>query len=348
MDLLLDPTLPPDTVPPDDQLDVVLDGLTADLIQPTPLPDGSFGTPTQELDAVYAALPAFDSKAAVDHIDQLTSGRAAQLVNVYDVTPGEAFVPVPLSLGGFDPNAPFPGSTSIGTTIENLSRPGAADFWPGDQYKITVIIGPVPGGGSVIAGVEIVAYPWQNSVPVPSIDFGSTDSNGILCMAGIWGLDAPGDWGMTIYQTWPDGHILAGDTIHWLVSPLPLGQTLPQIALNLPRFVGFTPTQCQGNPPPSSVVSVSLQNLTNPGSTNYSVGDSWLLTVNGEASQVVEVSALQNGNALPWEQLGSTDVNGVFTLQGSIPDVTYVGAWSEFYQVGSVRWQGSLDFTVSP
>lgn len=348
LDATIDPTALVDPVTPDDGVGPVLDGLTADLTVQSALPGGGLGNPAEALGAEYDALAPADYKADTDHIDVLMAGRAAQMVNVYDVTPGEAFYPVPESLGGFDPNAPYPGSTTVGTKIENLSRPGAADFWPGDQYKITVTIGPVPGGGSVIQGVEIIAYPWQNDVVVPNIDFGSTDANGILCMAGIWGLDAPGDWGMTIYQHWPDGKILAGDTIHWTVSPLPLGNALPQTALNLPRYVGFTPTQCQGSPPPSSTVTVSLANVTNPGSPDYAVGDSWVLTVTGEALQVVEISALQNGNALPWEQLGQTDDQGVFVLNGSVPDDTYIGAWSEFYQVGSVRWQGSLDFNVTP
>lgn len=348
MDALIDPTIPTDLVPPDDQLDATLDGLTNDLQLATVIPGVGLGTPADLMTADFAAADTFDATPDTGHIDALVSSRADQMVNVYDVTPGEAFYPVPDSLGLFDPNAPTPGSTTVGTKIENLTRPGATDFFPGEQYKITVTVGPVPGGGSVIQGVEIVGYPWQNDTPVQNIDFGSTDINGVLCVAGIWGYDGVGDWGMTIYQTWPSGQILAGNTIYWTVSPLPPGQAIAQAALNLPVHVGFTPTQCQGNPPPASNVTVTLVNLTTPGASVYAVGDSWLLTVTGQASQQVEISALQNGNPLNWEILGLTDTTGTFTLQGTMPDDTYVGDWQEFYQVGSVRWAGSLSFTVTP
>lgn len=93
--------------------------------------------------------------------------------------------------------------------------------------------------------------------------------------------------------------------------------------------------------------TVSLVNNTRPGhNTDFKVGDSWTLTINGPPNQTVAVTATHNGNP-SWGSYGQTSSTGYWTLSGSM-GTGEIGNWTEVWTVGPVQATPTLVFTVSP
>lgn len=349
MDLLLDPNIPVDLFPPNDNLDIILDAADVTLSSLDVAGQPGVNNELDTADLTNAQMNAFDPVAEAAPIDAKRATADQGFLVTGGVMPGEAYQPVPASMLG-----PSVGGPPIGTTIKtgemtNITDPTNSDFTVGDTYQLEVSLLAGPGGAGVVAGVECIAYTWFNSTPNNGLDLGSTDANGFLIAQGNWGPGAVGAWGLEIVLNFPDGSQQWIPVIYWNVyaSTAPLtGQ--PTSGQGITYSSGFYPTLIQGNAPPSDYVQVSLVNLTNPGAANFAVGDQWELTVTGEPLQDVLISAFQNGNIYPWVLLGQTDQTGTFVLDGQMPDPSYVGAWTEFYQVGSVVYGGDLQFNVTP
>lgn len=80
-------------------------------------------------------------------------------------------------------------------------------------------------------------------------------------------------------------------------------------------------------------VTVSLSNTTNLSSTNFQVGDSFVLKVTGaKPNQPVGISVTHDG-APSTANLGNTDMNGNFSLTGTMSNAE-LGNWVENYSVG--------------
>jgi hypothetical protein len=80
-------------------------------------------------------------------------------------------------------------------------------------------------------------------------------------------------------------------------------------------------------------VTVSLSNTTNLSSTNFQVGDSFVLKVSGaKPNQPIGISVTHNG-APSSTTLGNTDMNGNFSLTGTMSNAE-LGNWVENYSVG--------------
>jgi hypothetical protein len=54
-----------------------------------------------------------------------------------------------------------------------------------------------------------------------------------------------------------------------------------------------------------------------------------------------------NGTPLTEVQIGSTDLDGNFTLADTWND-SDAGQWVEYYAVGRYQWNSALSFTVQP
>jgi hypothetical protein len=85
---------------------------------------------------------------------------------------------------------------------------------------------------------------------------------------------------------------------------------------------------------------------------NFSVGDSWQITVTGPPNSPVWISGSQNGIAFPTYQIGTTDSNGTYTTTGTMGTAN-IGSWYELWEVGAagppvaVQQVASINFTVS-
>jgi hypothetical protein len=95
-------------------------------------------------------------------------------------------------------------------------------------------------------------------------------------------------------------------------------------------------------------VAPKLTFTNSRGSNSLVVGDTWTITITGAApGSAVSVTGNTSGsNTTPvTTPLGSTDVNGQFTLSGQL-DPSTVGVWAEDWRVGG-NTVGHIAFTVS-
>ena len=114
-------------------------------------------------------------------------------------------------------------------------------------------------------------------------------------------------------------------------------------------------TNSAGQAPPSSTWSfttasqsttVSLINTTHSGSTAFSVGDGYQLTVTGGPYQMVTLDWTCNGSGSSGFVKGSTNSAGTLTISGTYA-ATDVGNWTEQWYVGGVPATPPLSFSVS-
>lgn len=99
------------------------------------------------------------------------------------------------------------------------------------------------------------------------------------------------------------------------------------------------------NPSVPLAPSVTLTNLTNPGSATFNIGDQWAITVTGPANTPVSVSASQNSIPLGTTPMGTTDATGRLALSAVI-GAAQVGAWSETWIIGN-QALSPITFNVS-
>ncbi|HEV2224387.1 MAG TPA: hypothetical protein VGR84_15440 [Candidatus Acidoferrales bacterium] len=313
----------------------------------------SFDTDTLDTEAALAALGETDTSVDQQTGDAQMGALTPQLVTAYSVTPSEAFETVPINLlpGPAGPGTPVPSTSTV--QINNLTRPGDSNFYPGDDYEIVVQLQPSPGGGGAYQFVGVTLWTIQDGTTWPTICLGITDANGTLKNQGTFAPGDVGNWQGVIQPGTPatpateQGGILPGENagFNWTVSNAP-GSSSSTTGPATLTVGGLHLTLTQGEPCPTSGVTVTLDNLTNPGNTNFFSGDYWLLTVTGAPNSPVQIWALQNDQPLGTEILGNTDGNGLFTLQGQMAD-QYIGSWVENYAVGSDYWPQSLTFYVS-
>jgi len=101
------------------------------------------------------------------------------------------------------------------------------------------------------------------------------------------------------------------------------------------------PSVNQVNISQGAPVSVSMKNLTRPGSdAAYQVGDQWQLTLTGAPGTAISGGASQNGKSLGVSNFGALNAQGQMVLTGTMA-AAQVGTWSE-------TWNGApLSFTVT-
>ena len=321
---------------------------------PATLPSDGNEIDLSTLDSNIGALGAFDGTPDLATGDAQIGDLSEKLLVAYAVIPGEAFEPLPAQ---YSTNPLFPGLAppSVSTaTLNNLTRPGDSNFYPGDQYEIAVELAPTVGGAGAYAGVDVTIYPVQNGTALDPQDLCNTDANGFLKAVGTFQVGDVGNWVVTIaYEILAGGGInggpIAADNtiLTFAVLAAPSTEAPPAGSMQIIGG-GLHPVQTLGAPCLNGpAVGATLINTSNPGAAGFMSGDSWQLTVTGPADYDVLISALFNGAALPWVFLGVTDPNGNFVLTGTLDD-TYLGTWVENFQVGSQVWSGNIPFTVSP
>ncbi len=93
--------------------------------------------------------------------------------------------------------------------------------------------------------------------------------------------------------------------------------------------------------------AASVVFTTSRGTTNLQMGDTWQVQITGAApnSPVIASRSHPDGSEYSTATLGTSDVNGNFTLSGTIDSNSYIGTWVEFWHVGGTT-VGSYTFTV--
>lgn len=127
-------------------------------------------------------------------------------------------------------------------------------------------------------------------------------------------------------------------------APTPAPITAAQIAAAL-AAAPAAPTTQSSLPAAAIAPSVTLANLTNPGSTQFNIGDQWVIAVTGPPNTAVSVSATQNSIPLGTTPMGYTDGTGRLSLSNVVGDAQ-VGAWSETWIVGT-QALAPITFNVS-
>ncbi len=92
--------------------------------------------------------------------------------------------------------------------------------------------------------------------------------------------------------------------------------------------------------------SVQLYNTSNPGASDFQVGDQWELDIAGAPNQLVQVTTTFNDQNLGSQNYGYTDQYGMKTLTGYMPE-SAVGHWTEAWSVGGSPASPTLDFWVN-
>ena len=104
--------------------------------------------------------------------------------------------------------------------------------------------------------------------------------------------------------------------------------------------------------PAAGAARLSFQNLTNASTSQFQVGDKWVVSITGAVPNTqVGVSGGMNG-AMSYSVMGSTDGSGNFSKSGQIT-ADQVGTWQETWGVGDptkgpAQSVGFIAFTVNP
>lgn len=120
---------------------------------------------------------------------------------------------------------------------------------------------------------------------------------------------------------------------------------IPFSALDV-KVAGATGTAPPILQPPVPVIpaTVSLTNLTDYGSGNFTVGDQGQISVTGSAGATIYVRAALNGQDLGTSYVGSVGDDGTFTLPFT-EGADAVGTWEQIWSVGG-RNVVTFDFVV--
>lgn len=126
----------------------------------------------------------------------------------------------------------------------------------------------------------------------------------------------------------------------------PIGQT-GGIPNSTPIYYPTTPPATGGTtPPPTGATYAPIVSFTPSRSGILYPGDTWAINIRGGAPRTaVSVYGGPNG-AFQTNQMGSTDQNGNFSLQGTIDNTMYGQSWQETWYVGSQN-AGSFGFSIA-
>lgn len=263
--------------------------------------------------------------SGIDTGDGQKANGDAALVAANQAIPGEAWTPVPATTPyGSVPQAQ-PTARIAGVALANLSGGNPQIYIQGDQYQLVIHMDMGTGAVADYYHVHIFAVLTKDGVAQPNLELGYTDHTGVVVYRGQWGPADVGNWTMYVHADPTTG----GDVVSILYS----------------WNVGSAFRQPAG--PTQPAVTVQLHNLTTGVNTFNHSGDGWQLLVTGPPNAPVNIFATHDGQALAEVEVGSTDGNGNFVLNGAWGDGD-VGQWTENYVVGRFAWQGQLNFTVKP
>jgi hypothetical protein len=267
----------------------------------------------------------FANLAPIPNIDTFKANGDAALTVAIQSMPGEAWSAVPATtLYG---TVTQPGATAgyAGVTLLDLGTNSGTQLVAGDLFQIQVKMDTTTGKTADYYGVHLYAAMTKDGVPEPNLDLGTTDSTGLATYRGQWQPGDAGDWTMVLNAHPTSGGNIISQPYQWVVA------------------AGLTSTR----PPRTQPVSVQLIDWTTQDLTQARVGDTWQLFVTGPPQAGVFLWGTYNGAPLTEVQIGTTDLDGNFTIADEWHDAD-AGQWVEYYSVGRMQWPASLSFTVQP
>jgi hypothetical protein len=309
-----------------DQLAGAMDGLIdPNAIFDEALPDDGMIAQLDALDHANGDNAASINLSGMSVGDGQKADGDAWLTLAVQSIPGEAFTPVPAATQFGTAPAATPTARIAGVTLLDLTTMSGTNFRVGDQYQLQVKMDLNTGQVADYLGVHITAQMILGAVNQPTLEIGVTNSQGLATYLGQWGPGDAGNWIMWVHAAPTTGGDIRSQEYQWSVAAA--GQP------------AHGPTQ--------PAVSVQLQNLTTFDINTNREQDAFGLYVTGPPSSPVYVWATHDGQALPEIQIGTTDANGAFNLNGAWTHGD-IGDWVEHYAVGHFVWPSSLTFRVQP
>lgn len=299
-------------IPPDLTID---DALTGDTIM----------TDLDNVDKSNGDNAASINLSGIQTGDGMKANGDAALVAANQAIPGEAWTPVPATTPYGSVPQTQPTARIAGVALANLSGGNPQIYTQGDQYQLVVHMDTGTGAVADYYNVHVFAVRTLDGRTQPNLEIGHTDHTGVVVLTGQWQPADVGNWTMYVHADPTTGGDVVSILYSWNVGAAnrqPIGPTQP-------------------------AVTVQLHNLTTGVNTFNHSGDSWQLLVTGPPNSPVYIFATHDGQALAEVEIGGTDGNGNFVLNGAWGDGD-VGQWAENYVVGRFAWPGQLNFTVQP
>lgn len=263
--------------------------------------------------------------APIPNIDTFKANGDAALTVAIQSMPGEVWSPVPATTAYGSVAQPGTTAGYAGVTLLDLGTNSGTQLIAGDQFQLQVKMDTTTGKTGDYYGVHVYAGMTKDGVQQSNLDLGITDNTGMVTYKGQWQPGDVGDWTMVL-----NAHPTSG------------GNIISQV-YQFTVAAGLTASR----PPRSQAVSVQLIDWTTQDLSQARVGDTWQLFVTGPPQAGVFIWGTYNGQPLTEVQIGTTDLNGNFTLADKWND-TDAGEWVEYYSVGRMQWPSSLSFTVQP
>lgn len=141
----------------------------------------------------------------------------------------------------------------------------------------------------------------------------------------------------------------------WVNPSTPFVAPPPVEVLQIPKIdpkeinfsiTGTVSSQPGVTAPPGTpgATSVALTNTTAFGNPNFTVGDKYVLSATGPVGAEVGITAVWDGNQLPYSDLGTIGSDGTWSLSGQM-DPSSTGVWSETIYVAGTE-AGTFAFVV--
>jgi hypothetical protein len=263
--------------------------------------------------------------AGIDTIDTFKANGDAALTVAIQSLPGEVWSPVPATTVYGTVAQPGTTAAYAGVTLLDLGTNSGTQLIAGDLFQLQVKMDTTTGKAADYYGVQVYAWLTRDGVQQPHLDLGTTDSTGMVTYQGQWQPGDVGNWTMVLHAQPTSGGEVVSQVYQWVVA------------------AGLTAAR----PPRSQPVTVQLIDWTTQDLTQARVGDTWQLFVTGPPQAGVFIWGTYNGAPLTEVQIGTTDLDGNFTVADKWND-SDAGQWIEYYSVGRMQWPSSLSFTVQP
>ncbi|MDR3642450.1 MAG: DUF4214 domain-containing protein [Candidatus Doudnabacteria bacterium] len=239
-------------------------------------------------------------------------------------------------------------SSSASLTFVNINNPlNSIGFGPNDNWQITIVNATPNSPVYVDGGIR--------GKPGSQILLGMTDANGNYTdtlQSGFTNAEA-GNWNVNVYV----GNQQVGPSLNFTVNPggteSPTVDLTNRTAVAAPAAAGGA-TNLTGTVA-NTAVGFTFVNLTSGNTKNFTVGDSWQITITGPTGATVTSKSNQGSGSpsLNGSQSYTIPPNGILQIPGPTPGVmtnAEIGSWTESWSVtlgGVTTTLPSINFNVA-
>ncbi|MGO9131976.1 MAG: beta strand repeat-containing protein [Bryobacteraceae bacterium] len=270
-------------------------------------------------------------------------------------------------------------ATLVTVQITNLTHPGNPNFNVGDSFQVLVsgppnqpVTNAATRGGS---GPSTSSYGQTNASGTLTISgaMGAGDTGSWTEVWTVGGIPAAPTLSFVVNPLTISGQVTVGAKGLTGVTMSLSGSSNTATTTDANGNYSFTPAAGGNytvtpsmannwfNPPSAPInnlssnqtvnfvasqVTVQVSNTTRPGNTNFNVGDSFQIGVQGPPNQQVTNTVNQNNNGWSTTPYGYTDSSGNFSLSGTMSS-SAVGSWTEVWAAAGIQATPTLSFAVS-